>query len=250
MSVKKHKRSRRAPRIRVWLFPWRRSFRRRWSILVAAVIVLPIVALLMSLVRVRVFTSPPSLNRSADLILVSDTPENRMWMESIYQKTPFPDAWRDSDLESMADDLILEEALDFYEDDPDLRVVNVPVTRPVFESDAVLPKLPMPELAAQTVNAHADAMMRPRLQWLSKLDTKFLPVDWPDYAPAAHRPQGLRYMIQVNAEGRVITCVPAAKESQARDGIIENWLRRVRFAESKQGLGWLACEIIWEPEHD
>jgi hypothetical protein len=250
MSVKKQKRSRQAPRIRVWLFPWRRSFRRRWSILIAALVVLPTVALMMSLVRVRVFSSPPSLNRSADLILVSDTPQNRMWMENIYQKTPFPDAWREHDVESMADDLIREDAQDFFEDNPELRVVNVPLLRPVFESDAVLPNLPLPEVLTQAGNPHGGSMMQPRLQLFSELDAKLYPVEWPDYSAASHKPDGLRYMIQVDAEGRVVTCVAAAKESLARDMMIENWLRRVRFAESKQGLGWLACEIIWEPEHD
>jgi hypothetical protein len=31
---------------------------------------------------------------------------------------------------------------------------------------------------------------------------------------------------------------------------LENWLRRLRFPQSKQGLGWVACEIIWKYEHD
>ena len=74
-----------------WVFSWRRNYRRRWTLLLAACVVLAIMTLMLTTFRVRVLPPPSNLNRSANLVIVADTPENQEWLEKIAQKTPFPD---------------------------------------------------------------------------------------------------------------------------------------------------------------
>lgn len=250
MSGKKIKRKNTAARIRVWLFPWRRSFRRRWSLLIAALVVLPILALLLTTVRVRVFFAPPALNRSGEIIVVPDTPDNRVWLEKIVQKTPFPDVNRVPTVEALADTWLQAEMRPIFEPGQQLRMVNVPVNKPVFEQVAVLPPLPDGAGEATVATVQPAPLLQPRLRWLTALKAEQMPVEWPDYAGTPKILLGLRYMVEVDREGRVVSCVPAVRESDKRAIALENWLKRVRFPESKLGLGWIACEVIWEADHD
>lgn len=250
MSEKKAKQDRSLAPIRVWLFPWRRSFRRRWSLLFAALLVLPLLALLLTTVRVRVFFAPPALNRSADIIVVPDTADNRVWLEKIVQKTPFPDVNRMPTVEALADTWLLAEMDPVKLSGQQLRMVNPPVSKPVFEKMAVLPPLPTVVEEAIVAPVKSLEVPHPRLRWLTALKAEQLPTEWPDYAGTAELALGLRYMLEVDRDGRVVSCVPAIKDTEKRSASLENWLKRVRFPQSKQGLGWIACEVIGETNHD
>lgn len=237
-------------RASAWIFPWRRSFRRRWSLLLAAMIVLPLLAVLLSTVRVRVFITPPALNRSGELVLVPGTDDNRQWLEKIVQETPFPDAGRDDAIEMWSDASMRAELRLAVPSGQHLRTVNVPANKPVFEQNWWLPPGPAPADVAAPPSVPEGKVLQPRLRWLSSLNPQQVPTEWPQYAgPVATTAAG-KYMLEVSPEGRVISCVPAGKESDARVMALENWLRRLRFPQSKQGLGWVACEIIWKYEHD
>ncbi len=238
------------PHAHPWIFPWRRSFRRRWSLLLAALIVLPIMALLLTTVRVRVFPPPLSLNRTAELVMVPTTYDNREWLEKIVQRTPFPDAGRERAIESLSDAWLHDELSPAFQPGQILRSVNLPDTKPIFESNALLPPLPLAEPIPNVSPVETTKLLQPRLRWLSPLKADQLPQQWPDYAGPINDAAGLKYMLEVNRDGLVLSCVPAGKESDKRVVALENWLKRVRFPESKQALGWLACEIIWQYDHD
>jgi hypothetical protein len=233
-----------------WIFSWRRSFRLRWNLLLAAAIVLAIMALLLSTVRVRVFTMPPTLNRSAELVLVPASPDNLGWMEHIAQKTPFPDGGRDRSIEALSAEWLRTELSTGFVPSQNLRAVNLPMTKPVFEENALLPPLPTAEVVVPPVADATNRILRPRVRWLSPVTENQLPQSLPDYLGPADAVMGMKYLLEVNREGNVVTCVPAAKEVDKRNVALENWLKRLRFGESKQGLGWLACEIIWQYDHD
>lgn len=237
-------------RASAWIFPWRRSFRRRWSLLLAAMIVLPILALLLSTVRVRVFITPPTLNRSGELVLVPGTDDNRHLLEKIVQETPFPDAGRDDSLELLSDASLRAERRLSVPTGQRLRTVTLPANKPVFEQNWWWPPGPQAMDLVVPPSLPQGKTLQPRLRWLSSLSAAQLPAEWPFYAGPVASAAGGKYMLEVSPEGRVISCVSAGKEADTRVVALENWLRRLRFPESKQGLGWLACEIIWQYEHD
>ena len=216
----------------------------------AACIVLPILALLLTTVRVRVFFTPPALNRSAELVLVSDTLENRAWLEKIAQQTPFPEVGPGPSMESLSDAHLRAEARVEFSPGQKLREVEVLMPKPVFEQNWWWPPMENLPGAPTASPVPAGKRLHPRVRWLSSLTSQQLPDSWPDYTGPVDTTAGTRFLLEVNAEGRVTGCVSAAKESGARPTALENWLKRLRFPESKQGMGWLACEIIWEYGHD
>jgi hypothetical protein len=239
-----------AMRASAWIFPWRRSFRCRWSLLLAAMIVLPVLALLLTTVRVRVFLHPPALNRSGEMVLVPGTLDNRQWLEKIVQETPFPDAGRDDSIERWSDASLRAELRVGVLSGQQLRNVTVPASDPVFEENGWLPPGRTSANVVAVPSPAEGKVWQPRPRWLSRLGPEQVPAVWPYYAGPMTGAAGGKYLLEVNREGRVVSCVVAGKESDTRVVALENWLRRLRFPESKQGLGWLACEIDWQYEHD
>jgi hypothetical protein len=237
-------------RANAWIFPWRRSFRRRWSLLVAFVLVSPVLALLLSTIRVRVFFTPPALNRSAELVMVPDVPENRAWLERMAQQTPFPAIGPPRPVEVWSDAALRAELRPAFQPGQQLREVEVPDTKPAFEQNWWWPPLAATESLTVKASTSASKPLQPRLRWLAALQPDQLPSEWPTYVGPLGMAPGTRYMMEVDSDGRVINCIAATKDSDSRLIALENWLRRLRFPASQQALGWLACEIIWEHEHD
>jgi hypothetical protein len=239
-----------SPRATGWIFPWRRSFRRRWSLLVAVLVVLPILAIFVSTVRVRVFFQPPALNRSAELVLISDTQENRIWMEKMAQKTPFPVTGVKQDGEQWTDQQLRAERYVRYQPVHELRDVALPQSKTVFDQSYWLPPLPQAEELTVAAQIPQGKQLKPRVRWLSALKSSESPSEWPNYLGPAGVATGAKYMLEVDAEGRVVNCFALLRESDAADKSIENWLRRLAFTPSTPPRGWLAAEIFWEYDHD
>lgn len=237
-------------RANAWIFPWRRSFRRRWSLLVAFILVAPVLALLLSTIRVRVFFTAPALNRSAELVMIPDLPENRARLERIAQQTPFPAIGPPRPVEIWSDVALRAELRPIFQSGQQLRDVQVPDAKPAFEQNWWWPPLEPAEGIAVQPPASGNKPLQPRLRWLAALKPEQLPAEWPKYVGPTGMAPGTKYMMEVDADGRVITCITAAKDSDSRLVALENWLRQLRFPSSPQALGWLACEIIWEQKHD
>ncbi len=233
-----------------WIFPWRRAFRRRWSLLVAAALVVPLVALTMSITRVRVFFTPPALNRSAELIMVPATADHRAWLEQIAQQTPFPAALHEEVVESYSDAFLLSALGDGFQPGQQLRDVWVPEGKAVFAQDAWLPSLPAVEQSTTPPEPAARGWWQPRLRWLSILPAGTELVEWPSFGGTPRVAEGVKLMLEVDASGRVVTCLPASKESDRSWAELESWVKRLRFSPSKAPLGWIAGEIVWEVAHD
>jgi hypothetical protein len=233
-----------------WIFPWRRAFRRRWSLLVAALVVLPLFALMMSMVRVRVFFTPPALNRSAELLLVPNTTSHRAWLEQVSQKTPFPAPLQDEVVQAYSDSHLLAELGDEFQPGQKLRDVWVPESKSVFSQDAYLPALPTIDATSTAADVKVEGFWQPRVRWLSALPTGVAPLEWPSFAGAPRLADGAKLMVEVDADGRVVSCLSASKETDRSWAMVENWLKRLRFPPSQTSLGWIAGEIVWEVVHD
>lgn len=233
-----------------WIFPWRRAFRRRWSLLVAALLVLPLFALMLSLVRVRVFFTPPALNRSAELLMVPNTVSHRAWLEQVSQKTPFPAPLQDDVVQSYSDAYLLAELGDEFQPGQKLRDVWVPEAQSVFSQDACLPALPVVDATSTATDASVEGFWQPRVRWLSALPAGGAPHEWPSFAGAPRLADGEKLMLEVDADGRVVSCLCASKETDPSWAMVENWAKRLRFPPSKTALGWIAGEIVWEVVHD
>jgi hypothetical protein len=233
-----------------WIFPWRRAFRRRWSLLVAALLVLPLFALMMSLVRVRVFFTPPALNRSADLIMVPDTTSHRAWLEQVSQKTPFPAPLQDDVVQAYSDAYLLAELGDEFQPGQKLRDVWVPEVKSVFSQDACLPALPVIDSTKASTETSVGGLWQPRVRWLSALPAGMAPDEWPSFSGAPRLADGAKLMLEVDAAGRVVSCLSASKETDPSWAMVESWAKRLRFSPSKSALGWIAGEIFWEVVHD
>ena len=216
----------------------------------AALIMLPIVAILLSTIRVRVFFQPPALNRSAELVVIPDTMENRNWMEKMSQKTPFPVAGSDRAGEHWTDHHLRAERYVRYQPSHELRDVMLPQAKEVFDQHYWLPPLPAAFDSVATSPMPQREKFMPRLRWLTALKPAELPSAWPDYVGPTGVASGARYMIEVDKSGRVINCFAVIRDSDAGEKSLDNWLRRLAFPPSTQALGWIAVEIQWEHNHD
>ena len=54
------------------IFSWRRSFRRRWAMAVAVLLVIPMIVGLFASIHVRGFSVPPGHLRRAELLIVAE----------------------------------------------------------------------------------------------------------------------------------------------------------------------------------
>jgi hypothetical protein len=233
-----------------WIFPWRRAFRRRWSLLVAALIALPIVALMLTIVRVRVFFTPPALNRSAELIMAPDTVHHRAWLEKVSQQTPFPAPLHEEVVESNSDAYLLAELGDAFQPGQKLRDVWVPEVKSVFSQDAWLPNVPSMIEEQESPKALVQGLWQPRFRWLSMLPKGADQPDWPMYAGPVRVAEGVKFLMEVDASGRVVSFLPASKETDGSWALLESWAKRMQFSPSQVPLGWIAGEMVWEVVHD
>lgn len=232
-----------------WVFSWRRNYRRRWTLLFSACLVLVLMTLLLTTLRVRVLPPPATLNRSGNLVIVADTPENQEWLEKIAQKTPFPDISSIENtrtLESLSQNLFLSSANELATSTASRREVIIPKNDAVFDQLGILPALPTtsPDTTPQT--ELTSPILMPRIIWLSPMKEK-ISVEIPDYIGPRTASLGLRYMLEVGPKGNILQCLPSLKESSKRIPSLENWLKQCRFDPSSRINGWIACEIIWEP---
>lgn len=237
-------------RVHGWIFPWRRNDRRRWTMVLAVILVTPMMFFLLSLVQVRVFFTPPALNRSAELVLVPATDEHRAWLEAMAQKTPFPGLVQERLVESRSDAYLLSELGDGFQPGQQLRDVWVPENPTIFSDDAWYPPLPILAELPTSATAAEKGWWQPRVRWLSFLPSDKQPLDWPVFPGSMKAGLGAKLMIEVDAQGRVVSCLPASKEPIEGWTEVENWLKRLRFPAAATPLGWLAGEIVWEVADD
>ena len=233
---------------KAWIFPWRRTFRRRWTMLLGALLVLPIMAIMLTTVRVRVFPMPPSLNRTGDLVMVPDTAENRDWLEKIAQKTPFPAIGENRAIEALADQALLQHVRAPYQTPALLRDVILPPRKPVFDETLILPPLALGEAITATTPTQSKRL-QPRLRLLGSLTNADLPSEWPTFLGTIDATSGQKFLLEINDRGRVIDCISLPQETATRQVALENWLKQLNFPVTKKRSGWIGCEIIWE-HHD
>jgi hypothetical protein len=237
----------------IWLFSWRRSFRRRWSLALAALIVLPMMVLMLTFIRVRVFPLAPSLNRSGEMVMLIDSPENRDWLAQISQKTPFPQIDEAGEIEQLSIPLLQNSVAASGQSKRDLRAVTVGAPLRIFSQYHVWPALPSTEQdsSLQTPPSLAFSWVQPRLKLLAKNTIADLPQHWPTYHDAQNEyPAGMQFLLEIDAKGKVKQCLSVSKDPSKRNVSLENWLMLLEFPKPERVKGWLGCEVIWEKSHD
>jgi hypothetical protein len=232
-----------------WVFSWQRNYRRRWTLLLAASVVLSIMSLLLTTLRVRLLPSPVTLKRSGNLVIVPDTTENQEWLEKIAQKTPFPDISsieNTRSLEALSKNLLMPSTGELAITPPTRREVILPENDAIFEQLALFPPIDSIEEKTSPDAIIPKGPLMPRIVWLSPLRANFS-VEIPDYIGPLTPTSGVRYMLEVTPQGNIQQCIPSLKESTKRLPALENWLQQCRFDPASSISGWIACEIIWEP---
>ena len=226
------------------IFSWRRSFRRRWSMAVAVMLVIPIIFGLFAAIHVRGFSVPPGHLRRAELLVFVEDPSSRDWLDKISQQTPFPILLEKGRIESLSASVWEEIASMKYQYVAELRDVVVPDPKPVFEKNQVLPILPEIVTAANPWTVSVNRHLQPRLKLLAQLTADDLPGTWPEYYGNVESFQGMRYLLEIDAKGNVVSCLAAGKEAEKRNVALENWMKSLVFPKPERVKGWLGCEVI------
>ena len=237
----------------IWLFSWRRSFRRRWSLFLAALLVLPMMALMLTFIRVRVFPLPVNVNRSGEMVMMIDSPEHRDWLAQISQKTPFPQFSKEGEVETLSAPLLQSSVTLSGSSKRDLRAVAVHDPLRVFDQYHVWPALPTVEetLPLESPPALVFSWVQPRLKLLANNTVADLPTFWPTYHDSqSDHVSGMQFLLEIDAKGKVKQCLSVAKDPAKRNVSLENWLMQLEFPKPERVKGWLGCEVIWEKSHD
>jgi hypothetical protein len=226
-----------------WIFSWRRRFRRRWQLLIATLIVLPVTGILYSVMRIRVFDSQSVPAKQADLLLIADNAANHDIFVSLSQKTPFPIHSDLAEIESLST-AALNEALRTEILAPSvLREIPVKRNAGAFEVPLVLPTIDVVDLEVE--KQRQSFMPQPRLR-LMRAQESVEPIAWPRFVITSQPPSELRYMIHITEQGFVDQCQSMETEPSKRLAGIDAWLLSLRYPSGKnQPVGWFFCEIEW-----
>ena len=237
----------------IWLFSWRRSFRRRWSLVMAALVVMPIMVLMMTFIRVRVVPLSSNTKRSGEMVLMIDTPESREWLAQITQKTPFPQVNQEGEIERLSAPMLQNTVALTGSSKRELRGVAVRDPLQIFDQYHVWPALPTVEKSPfpQSSVPLAFSWVQPRIAFLAKNKATDLPSHWPRYHDTQNDyPAGMQFLLEIDAKGKVTQCLSVAKDPSKRNISLENWLLQLEFPRPESVKGWLGCEVIWEKSHD
>jgi hypothetical protein len=226
------------------IFSWRRSFRRRWAMAAAIMLVTPIIVGLFAAIHVRGFSVPSGHLRRAEMLVFVEDPSSRDWLEKISQQTPFPVLLEKDRIESLSAPVWEEIASMKYHYVAELRDVVVPDPKPVFEKKQVLPVLPEVVTAADPGTVSMNRHLQPRLKLLAQLNADDLPGTWPEFYGNVESFQGMRYLLEIDEKGNVVSCLAAGKEAEKRNVALENWMKSLVFPKPERVKGWLGCEVI------
>lgn len=226
-----------------WTFSWRRRFRRRWQLLIAAVVVLPITGILYSLIRVRVFDDQPATAKQAELLLIVDNAANHDLLVRLSQKTPFPILADRTEIESLSTTELNDVARSEILAPSLLREITIKRQANAFDVATVLPAIDVHELEVE--KQRLPFMPQPRLRLIREQGSAE-PISWPRFVITSQPPSELRYMIHITEQGFVDQCQPMETEPSKRLLGIDAWLLSLRYPSGKnQPQGWISCEIEW-----
>lgn len=218
----------------VWLFPWRRGESAFFSTFLAAVFVSGLASIAYPSISVKITTPQQIIPRKASLIYLTNTSEGRTLALKAQEGGPFPSRFRPSQWQGMAQ---LEGEIALRTRLP--REVYSTQLRPVPE--AGLATLGAPPLAREMVFPESRApatlpevaqrvKMIPQLFPLAGIKAEEIPSPLPTYVGAAEG--AWRFLIQIEASGRVKECISLAKGGDPGAVDLQKWLRGVSFSTS------------------
>jgi len=240
-------------------FAWRVSSNRVGSTLVGALAVGTTAAVFATLVNVRVLSPPARSGHRGTLVLAADD-KTTEWLDGRgAELTPFPAPLAVHGLEETeralaAHPAMVSSAAKRYV--PALREwagEPAPAMGSVAEAGRTeLPPLPaLASLPAVGDDDHPPAGGGRQVLVLMPDEPELaarVPVPLPafDAGAALQTPEGgLRFLIHIDAAGRVLTAVPLGGDAGSSAGAVpvERWLRGVRFEAVEDGAGWFALAV-------
>lgn len=242
----KHKR-REAPE---WVFPWRPLRGASISKWPAILLVGGVFAFFLSSVRIRV--SPPVswAARKATVIHVSDDAEGRALTLRAIEGGPFPSRFEPSAWEgAVALEQAAFEAARWTPPPyvPVLRELPEMTTPPLRISAMAGPVLPTRRATTEAAPAPLKLKPGPVLYPLSGITKAGMPRELPPFegpVDAAMTAEPWRFLVRLDAAGRVRECVSLAGGAEGGQPQLEDWLRGVSFqSEPKTPGRWIAVGV-------
>jgi hypothetical protein len=243
----RHKR-REAPE---WVFPWRgrrdSPFPKAFAILLAG----GAFAVLLTSVRIRVAAPVAWAGHKAAVIQVLDDAEGRALTLRATEEGPFPSRFEPSEWEWAA-----ATERDAYQAARWRPEPYAPALRDLPDADAPSPlQLAAPGEAVLPDRHPSPAPARPieksalfpALYPLSGITASSLPGELPPFGgpvDPAMAAESWRFLLRLNAAGRVLDCVSLSGGNEAGASALEDWLRRVSFhPEPAKPTRWIAVGV-------
>ena len=243
----KHKR-RAAPE---WVFPWRGVRQSPLPKILAVLLTGGVFVVFFSSVRIQVAAPMPWASRKAAVIQVLDDADGRALTFQAREGGPFPSRFEPSEWE-----WAVATAREAYQAARWRPEPYVPVLRDLPDLDAAQPLqlaargepvLPDRRPLAPVARPMGKPVLVPMLYPLSGISADLLPRDLPPFdAPvdAAMAAEPWRFLLRLNAAGRVIDCVSLSGGEVAGAAALSDWLRRVAFPpETPTPERWIAVGL-------
>lgn len=224
---------------RQWVFPWQP----RKSLWIPKIIALGTVGtaflVLISSVRIQVKVPEKLAPRKASVIYLDNGPESRALALRAREGGPFPSRFEPSQWQGLIDlEKPLMDAARYQPPPYNPPVPELPVEDPLppFELAAKGQRFFPKHLPLEPAVKNPVAMiLSPQLYPLAGITAAAIPRELPPFEPpsdpqSASNPWRLpnwRFLIRLNPDGSVETCISLEKGS---DPTLETWLRKIRFA--------------------
>jgi hypothetical protein len=235
-----------------WVFNWRRSGNATFSLSkwIALLLVTGIFALLLSVVQIRVHSPTIWAASKATVIYTAATPEGRILTLRAREEGPFPSRFLPSQWEGAA--ALEQEFLGAARWMPppymptlrDLPKPAAPRLQLAARGEPVLPKR-LPTVSAAPMPEKLQLV--PVISPLSGITSDELPAYLPPIADPVNATMiaaTWRFLLRLDAAGRVRDCVSLAGGDEAGPSSIEAWLRRLTFkSEPTNPSRWIAVGV-------
>jgi hypothetical protein len=241
-----------------WIFAWRPLGSPWMPKLIALALVGTAFTLLVTSVRIQLVLPEKSSPRSASLIYLGHDPQSRALAMRAREGGPFPSRFELKDWPGLVE--MEQQAMNAarYQPPP-----YVPAIAELPEENLVKPLVLaprgesfFPERASVTLNPPdlSQIKMAPVLYPLSKLAIAAIPEELPDFTKPVDdklSTPSWRFLLRLNAAGRVVECVSLETGTKDATDALEEWIRQVSFTPMQPNKeSWIALGIGFTNQPD
>ena len=241
-----------------WVFPWSRTGESRWHRAWPVLVTVGGFVFALSFLRIRVESPTPWAARKVSVIHVTENAESRVLTLRAREGGPFPSRFEPSEWEGAR--ALEQQALEEIRWSPP---PYVPVLRdlpdegfvpPLRLSAQGAPVLPISNRLASVAAPPVKLKLAPVLEALSGISAAEMPRKLPVFegtVDAAMTAEFWRFLLRLDASGKVLDCVSMAGGDEAEPSPLVAWLRRVSFSpESGKSSRWLVVGVGFTNQPD